>query len=133
MGSPVRAKGKVTIIEQLLNNESDHFGYKVVGSSDGTQEIDIKPIEITKDVLSYYGFIYQYGSWVFKAKKHEVIIGGDRNCLIDRKDVGNVNYLHELMNLLYDNCDQFVLKWFYVKEMNEDPTDDSDLNPIVLE
>lgn len=35
--------------------------------------LSIQNNKCAKDVLLYYGFIYQYGSWVFKAKKHEVI------------------------------------------------------------
>ena len=122
VGSPVIAKGKVTVIKELPRCENDPFGYKVADSADGVQEIDIEPIEITKEVLLYFGFQFQCGSWAFKANKHEVIIGEDRNCLIDKKDAGYVNSLHLLKNLLFDNCDEFVLKLYHKKE---EPAKDS--------
>ena len=111
-GSPVLANGKVSVIEELPRYKGDPFGYKVSESADGVQEDNVKPIELTADILKHYGFYREGGTWVFEAGKRNVRVGDDWLCSIDGALVGEVKNLHELKNILIDNCG-FVLRRYY--------------------
>ena len=113
IGSPVCVGGKATVIEQLPKDDKDPFGYKVSGLADGVPLADINPIVATPDVLSYFGFTREKGSWVYEANKHVVILGDDLGCSIDGCFKDNITFLHELKNILSDNCDGYVLKRYY--------------------
>ena len=115
VGSPVMVKGKVSSIADPPRNEEDPFGYKITGCADAIQEEDITPIPITEEVLRYYGFKYNGKTdyWSFKAKGHDLLIDLAGDCTIDGKDYSIVRHLHVLKNLLFDECDGFVLRHYY--------------------
>ena len=113
IGNPVEVEGNTVTISGLPRNAEDPFGYIISGFAMGVQEADISPIQITPEILKSFGFLYQDGSWTYEANGHHVRIGDDDGCSVDGDFKDYVPYLHELKNLLYDECDDFVLRTFY--------------------
>ena len=115
VGNPVSVKETVTSIAALPREAGDPFGYKVTGSADAIQEQDIDPIPITEDILENYGFKYNRDTeyWSFEANGHVLWIDSAGDCSIDGKGHSHVKHLHVLTNLLFDECDGFVLRRYY--------------------
>ena len=118
IGNPILVKGKVTTIKDLPQKNDDAFGYKVTNSADGVQKDEITPIPIDEKILKHYGFTFDgiADFWSYKVGGHEVRIelydNNNACCHISGNKKVKISYLHELFNLLYDECEGFTLRPF---------------------
>lgn len=116
VGSPVVVKGNVSVIEELSEAEGGQnpFGFKVAGSADAQANEDIEPISLTDKILEHFGFKHDpiTDFWEYDVKGHEVIVDVCGTCLVDGVRKEDIKNLHELKNLLHDECDGFVLRMF---------------------
>ena len=112
-GNPVIVNGVVTVIAaDPPVNTNDPFGYKVAGSADGVHKKDIEPIPLSTDILKHFGAVYEADGWHYSANRHDVVIADDRMCFVDGEGMGYVPFLHQFKNLLFDKCEEFVLRRF---------------------
>lgn len=111
-GNPVIYNNKVTIVTKVPNSTNLIDGYKVYGNPDSIPKESIKGIPLVKEVYDYYSFKDNgFANYSFIADGHKVEIENGV-AYIDGKEFGKLSFLHELVNLLNDEC-TFTLKQYW--------------------
>lgn len=113
VGSPVKLGERVTSILSLPRNPDDPWGYKVSGSPNAIMNEQLGFIELTDMILRGYGAQLKADGWHYVANAHEVVYADDGMCLVDSEEKDYIKYLHEFKNLLFDECDGFILRQYH--------------------
>ena len=102
-----------TSILSLPRNSDDPWGYKVTGTPNAIMKEQLSFIELTAEILRSYGAQLKADGWHYVAHGHDVVYAEDGRCLVDSKMKDYIKYLHEFKNLLFDECDGFILRQYY--------------------
>lgn len=127
VGNLVLVNGKETFIKEIPNEKQGAIkGYYVLGDPYVKQQDDLEPVPIRENFLKHYKEYREYNEgrpfYAFIGNGHVVEYFNETGeCSIDASEGIHVNGVHELINMVEDNCGlHFAHHYVHGKENEAD-------------